>query len=287
MFPGRVRVVPNVLDFDGFPSCDEASSRRLKGDVVKFLFVFDAGSSMERKNPEGVIDAFTRAFKGTANAHRVQLILKINGMGRPEHSERVQRLGRMAYESGLSIQFEGGQLTREAALRLIANADCYVSLHRSEGFGYTMAEAMSYGPVIASGYSGNLEYMTPHNSFLVACKETFVRNSDGPFQRGSIWGDPDIDMAAELMRHVVGTPSEAVAMGERGRISVVNQLSATAIAERIKPSLSSSSDRGAAIASEDVREARSRLSTGGAGRLDQEPHHRTAKTPRMSGWAAT
>jgi glycosyltransferase involved in cell wall biosynthesis len=239
MFPGRVSVVPNVLDFDGFPNCDEASSRRLKGDVVSFLFVFDASSSMERKNPEGVVDAFTRAFKGTANTHRVQLTLKINAMGRPEHSERVQRLRRKAYESGLSIHFEGGRLTREASLKLIANADCYVSLHHAEGFGYTMAEAMAYGvPVIASGYSGNLEYMTPHNSFLVACKETFVRNADGPFQRGSIWGNPDIDMAAELMRHVVEVPSDAMAMGERGRMSVVNRLSAAAIAERIRPSLS-------------------------------------------------
>lgn len=243
MFSGRVSVVPNVLDFDEFSNCDEASSRRLKSDVVKFLFVFDAGSSMERKNPEGVIDAFTRAFKGTANAHRVQLTLKISGMARPEHSERVERLRRNAYASGLSIQFEGGQLTRETALRLIADADCYVSLHHAEGFGYTMAEAMAYGvPVIASGYSGNLEYMTPHNSFLVACKESFVRNADGPFQRGSIWGDPDIDIAAELMRHVVEAPSDAIAMGERGRISVVNQLSAKAIAERIRPCLSNSSD---------------------------------------------
>jgi glycosyltransferase involved in cell wall biosynthesis len=252
MFPNRVRVVPNVLDFDRFPNCDEISSSRLKGDIIKFLFVFDAGSSIERKNPEGVIRAFTKAFKGTANERRVQLTLKIIGMGRPEHSERVQCLQRTAYESGLSIQFDGSQLCREAALKLIANADCYVSLHRAEGFGYTMAEAMSYGvPVIASGYSGNLDYMTPHNSFLVTCKEAFVKNADGPFQRGSIWGDPDIDMAAELMRHVVEVPSDAIAIGERGRMSVVNRLSATAIAERIRPSLSSSSDQHAPIAGED------------------------------------
>jgi glycosyltransferase involved in cell wall biosynthesis len=120
-------------------------------------------------------------------------------------------------------------------LRLIAEADCYVSLHRAEGFGYTMAEAMYYGvPVIASGYSGNLEYMTPANSFLVPCKATFVKNADGPFQRGSVWGDPDIDIAAALMRQVVERPSEALTMGECGRRSVMGKLSAAAVAKAIK-----------------------------------------------------
>jgi glycosyltransferase involved in cell wall biosynthesis len=270
MFPGRVSVVPNVLDLDEFPNFDELSSKRLKGDIVKFLFIFDAGSSMERKNPEGVIDAFTRAFKGTANEGSVQLTLKINSMRRPEHSERVQRLGRKAYEAGLSIRFYGDQLTRQATLKLIADADCYVSLHHAEGFGYTMAEAMFYGvPVIASGYSGNLEYMTPDNSFLVTCKETFVRNADGPFQRGSIWGDPDIGMAAELMRRVVETRSEAIAIGERGRASVRNQLNPRAIAERIRSSLSSSREQSTTI----TNKPRLLLDAAALCRPDTETHH--------------
>jgi glycosyltransferase involved in cell wall biosynthesis len=236
MFPGRIRVVPNVLNFELFPCSEAPRSAKLKGELLKYLFVFDANSSMERKNPEGVVDAFIKAFRGTCHAKRAQLTLKVAAMHRPEHAARVGCLVRKARESGLAIHFDGRQLAREAMLQLIAEADCYVSLHRAEGFGYTMAEAMFYGvPVIASGYSGNLEYMTPTNSFLVPCVETFVKNADGPFQRGSIWGEPDIDVAAMLIRQVAEKPSEAVAIGECGRKTVVGKLSAAAVAETIEP----------------------------------------------------
>ncbi len=237
MFPGRVRVVPNVLDFERFPNCDEHVRLRLKGEVLKYLFVFDANSSMERKNPEGVIDAFTKAFKDTHHAKRVQLTLKVAGMQRAEHAARVEGLMRKANESGLAIRFDHKSRSRDEMLQLIAAADCYVSLHRAEGFGYTMAEAMFYGvPVISSGYSGNLEYMTPENSFLVPCEEAFVKNADGPFQRGSIWGEPDIDIAAALIRSVAENPSEALAKGERGRRTVLARLSAATVAETIRSS---------------------------------------------------
>jgi glycosyltransferase involved in cell wall biosynthesis len=242
MFSGRVRVVPNVLDFAQFPNLAAAGEGRLQGDVLKYLFVFDANSSMERKNPEGAIDAFTRAFKGTHHAGRVQLTLKVAGMHRPEHAARVEHLLRKARGSGLAIKFDGRQLARTDMLRLIAEADCYLSLHRAEGFGYTMAEAMAYGvPVVASGYSGNLDYMTPENSFLVPCTETFVKTADGPFQRGSIWGEPDIDAAAALLRQVAENPSEAVARGERGRQLVMSMLSATAVAETVRDCFAGSS----------------------------------------------
>ena len=78
---------------------------------------------------------------------------------------------------------------------------------------------MAYGvPVIASGYSGNLEYMTPDNSFLVPCEETFVKSPDGPFQRGSTWGEPDIDAPAELMRQVVERPPRM--LGRQANLAV-------------------------------------------------------------------
>jgi glycosyltransferase involved in cell wall biosynthesis len=236
MFPGRVRVVPNVLDIEHFPDGQDFGRTRLTGERLNFLFAFDAGSSMERKNPEAVIDAFVRAFEGTGHAGRVHLTLKVGGMYRPQYVAWIERLMCKASDAALAIHFDGRQLDRTAMLRLIARADCYVSLHRSEGFGYTIAEAMFYGiPVIASGYSGNLEYMTPENSLLVPCAEVFVKNAEGPFQRGSIWGEPDIDTAAMLMRRVVEQPSEALAIGERGRKTVIEKLSAASVADAIRP----------------------------------------------------
>jgi glycosyltransferase involved in cell wall biosynthesis len=119
---------------------------------------------------------------------------------------------------------------------MIASADCYLSLHRAEGFGYTMAEAMFYGvPVIASGYSGNLEYMNPNNSYLVPCKEAFVKTPDGPFQRGSVWGDPNLDAAAAMLRQIAEHPADAIARGRLGHDAVVEKLSASAVADALRP----------------------------------------------------
>jgi glycosyltransferase involved in cell wall biosynthesis len=251
MFPGRVRVVPNVVDVDRFPNCDDAEAGRLFGDRLNFLFVFDANSSIERKNPEGLIDAFISAFEGTRHSERVRLTLKVGGMHRAEHAARVERLMRQVSRSKLAIQFDGRQLARDEMLRLIGHADCYVSLHRAEGFGYTMAEAMAYGvPVIASGYSGNLEYMTSESSFLVPCREAFVKVADGPFQRGSVWGEPDIGVAADLMRAVAERPTEAIEIGKRGRAVVRDRLSAKTVAEVIRPCLDPRGERSLRLAAD-------------------------------------
>jgi glycosyltransferase involved in cell wall biosynthesis len=165
----------------------------------------------------------------------VRLILKVGNLTRNEHAMRIESMMRDAAASGMAIEFDGRSLERPALMQLIASADCFVSLHRAEGFGYTMAEAMYYGvPVIASGYSGNLEYMTHENSLLVPCTERLVDVADGPFQRGSVWGDPDIDAAAELMRRVVSDRAEAQRIGEQGRLSVLGKLTTASVAERLR-----------------------------------------------------
>src|SRR5213076_1122404 len=86
---------------------------------------------------------------------------------------------------------------------LMAACDCYVSLHRSEGFGLTMAEAMYVGkPVIATGYSGNLDFMTPHNSYLVDYEVVAVGEGAAPYPAHAEWAEPSVEHAACLMRHV-------------------------------------------------------------------------------------
>ena len=234
----KVRVVPNVLLVDDFPSTEAVTTARLAKPVFRFLFVFDANSSIERKNPEALLHACTAAFSGTKQARDVELVLKVNNLDRAEHGARVAGLRRLAAASGISVIFDGRQLPRDELLLLIASADCYVSLHRAEGFGYTMAEAMYLGvPVIASGYSGNLEYMDSENSYLVPCREVLVQNADGPFQRGSIWGEPDVAVAADMMRWVVANPDEARQVGEKAAAAVRRRLLPAVIAEGLRPAL--------------------------------------------------
>jgi hypothetical protein len=104
--------------------------------------------------------------------------------------------------------------------------DCYVSLHRSEGLGLTLAEAMALGkPTIATAYSGNLEFMTPENSFLVSWRPTMVPAGCEPYPKGDYWAQPDLAEAASLMRCVYENPELAHARGRTARAHVSTQLS--------------------------------------------------------------
>ncbi|MEM9556915.1 MAG: glycosyltransferase [Acidobacteriota bacterium] len=211
-----VSVLPCAVDLDVLPP----SRRAPFGWSERFtvLYVFDAGSSIERKNPEGAIAAFARAFRAD---DPVRLILRASHGDRREHLDRVRALERRAAATGLDVRIVTRPLDRDQILSVISACDCYMSLHRAEGFGYTAAEAMAYGrPVIATGYSGNLDFMDDSTALLVRATQTTVRVPDGPFRRGMVWSEPDTTHAAELLRYVFENPGDAARLGERARSHV-------------------------------------------------------------------
>jgi glycosyltransferase involved in cell wall biosynthesis len=235
-FTGReVLTVPPVVDFDGFPEPVTPTAVGVDPGRFTFLYVFDANSSIERKNPEAAIAAFARAFSPSEPA---ELLLRVANADRAEHRERLERL-LSGVPRGTRVRVLRGQMTHRDLLRLVSAVDCYVSLHRAEGFGYTCAEAMGYAkPVIASGYSGNLQFMSGENSFLVDCRECEVEVADGPFQRGSVWADPDLDSAAALMRRVYLERESARGIGRRAREDVRRLLSPVAVGRTVAAALS-------------------------------------------------
>jgi glycosyltransferase involved in cell wall biosynthesis len=157
-----------------------------------FLFVFDFMSVVQRKNPSGLVQAFHQAFD-----KRDDVFLVIKCAHSEGYPDEMARLRRSCQDS--RVRIIDGVLSREQTVALMKAADCYVSLHRSEGFGLTMAEAMSLAkPVIATAYSGNMEYMTPGNSFLVKYTLTGIDGEYGPYKTG-VWAEPDLEHAAELM----------------------------------------------------------------------------------------
>jgi glycosyltransferase involved in cell wall biosynthesis len=104
---------------------------------------------------------------------------------------------------GKRIRLIEGHLSSDDMTGLTVCCDCFVSLHRSEGLGMGMAKAMYLGkPVIATGYSGNMDFMNGENSFLVKYDLVEIIEDDGPYKRGNVWADPDIDHAAQLMQLV-------------------------------------------------------------------------------------
>lgn len=227
--------VPCVLDTATFPPAATKADWGLPDDACVFLYVFDANSSIERKNPEAALEAFAQAF---GRRRDVLLLMKASNAHRLTHRTRLRALARRAEQLGCNVRFLTRYLPTPDVLRLISAVDCYVSLHRSEGFGYTCAEAMAYArPVIATGYSGNLDFMGDDDAFLVMSGETPVTVADGPFQRGSVWAEPSISHAAELMALVRRDPERARAVGWRGRETVRQRLSPEAIGARVAEAL--------------------------------------------------
>ena len=173
-----------------------------------FLFVFDFSSRIERKNPLAVIQAFKQAF---GEDDRVLLIVKSsNSKNFPEAQASLNS----AIANHSNIKHLDGYLSKEKINGLLYNCDCYVSLHRCEGFGLTMAEAMFYGkPVIATGYSSNIEFMNVGNSFCVKYKLIPIEQDCGPYKQGNVWAAPDVEHAASFMRYVFNNSREAQQIG--------------------------------------------------------------------------
>lgn len=209
----KVHVVPIPVDVAGQytePRVDPLPQFRGRPVV---LFAYDVRSTPSRKNPEAVVEAFRRA---TAGDPTPVLVLKINNeTAWPDARERLQR----AIAGMNNVHVMRDLLPGDGMKNLIARADVVMSLHRSEGFGLLLAEAMAAAkPVIATGWSGNLDFMTPHCSVLVDYRLIPVRDPyrvyNGP---GALWADPDIDQAAAALRHLLAHPAERRALGQAAR----------------------------------------------------------------------
>ena len=203
------------------PSVDPRVSRArfgLPDGVFAFLFMFDFFSIIERKNPIGLVEAFTRAFQ--PHEGPILVLKTINGHRRLNDLEKLKH----AIGDRTDILVMDEYYTAAEKNALLALCDCYVSLHRSEGLGLTMAEAMGLEkPVIATAYSGNLDFMTPENSFLVDYRTSRVPANSEPYPEGTPWADPSLDDAAELMRLVVQNPAEAASRARRGREDILTR----------------------------------------------------------------
>jgi glycosyltransferase involved in cell wall biosynthesis len=190
------------------------------GSDFVFLFTFDFFSTVQRKNPMGVVDAFMRAFTPGVGP---RLALKsMNGDFRPEAVDALRcRIGDRP-----DIELIDQHVPPGAYGALLARSDCFISLHRAEGFGLTIAESMALGkPVIATGYSGNLDFMTSANSYLVDYELTKVGPNAEHYPAEGTWAEPDLDHAAELMRHVWEHQDEAIRRGQRAARDVSERCS--------------------------------------------------------------
>ncbi|MGC9124026.1 MAG: glycosyltransferase [Thermoplasmata archaeon] len=187
-------------------------------DIV-FYFSFDFHSSFERKNPDGVIKAFLIAFNDKLKYKNVKLIVKsINARYYPDKFKYLIELAK----NDNRIIYIDTVLTKEEQLSLINASDCFISLHRSEGLGLGILEAMYLGKcVIATNYGGNVGYTAEDNSLLVNYKLIEIKEEFGPYSGGH-WAEPDLEQAAYFMRWVYENRDKAKALGEKAKRDIIN-----------------------------------------------------------------
>ena len=225
-----VHTLRPVLDLPS-PSARRRDSFGLADDCFVFLCTFDFFSVVERKNPFGVVDAFRRAFAGRDD---VRLVVKsTNGHLRSAAFERL--LLQVAGADNIVVMDE--HLTRADQMALIAASDAVVSLHRSEGLGLHLAEAMALGtPVVATRYSGNLDFMDDTNSWLVDAAMVPVQFGEGVYPKTARWADPDLDQAADMMRAMVDDRSASTAKVSAA-LQTAMGLAGDAASERVRARL--------------------------------------------------
>ena len=221
----RIRIVPHpvpALSVQSALGRDQARARfGLLQGVTEVLALFDTKSSAVRKNPWGVIDAWLGAFPQPQDAAR--LTLKVSDLSDDRVTE--QRLLALLQDRS-DIRLIRDRFDDRDMAAFIAAFDILISLHRSEGFGLTLAEAMAAGvAVIATDWSGNRDFMTADNSWLVAAGMTPVRDPEGPYggldrDPDQVWADPDVDDAVRGLRELMASPHLRQALAANARLSI-------------------------------------------------------------------
>jgi SAM-dependent methyltransferase/glycosyltransferase involved in cell wall biosynthesis len=200
-------------------------------DEFVFLVVFDFASFFQRKNPLGAIDAFEQAFP---DAQDVRLVIKcVNQHMDPASFETLQRRA-----VGKPISLYAGYWSAQEMRDLVAACDVSLSLHRSEGLGLLMAEAMAQGkPAIATGWSGNTDFMTPENSFLVGYDLVELTEDVGPYRAGQVWAEPRVAEAANVMRQLYQDRALTRARGQAAQTDIEQRFSDKHVGELMRQRL--------------------------------------------------
>lgn len=201
---------------------------KIPQDLFVFFYSFDGLSFIERKNPFATAKAFSKNFKNNMQA---MLIIKCHNI--PKKQIRILQ----KILKGCQYEILTNYMKREEVLGLLNSSDCYVSLHRAEGFGYMLAEAMFLKKhVIATGWSGNLDFMNNKNSNLVDYKLIKIKEDFGPYKKGEFWADPSIDDASQKMLSVFQS-RKSLTLPTLGQSTIKKSYSVRSMANKVSKRL--------------------------------------------------
>lgn len=226
-----VRKMPLAVELPSAPGANRALFG-LQPGRFQFLVMFDSASWLSRKNPLAAVRAFKKAFGNDPNAG---LVIKAISLDRSSGSWQA-----IADEIGGDgrVTVIDRTMDRVELVQLMSSCDAYVSLHRSEGFGRIIAEAMLLGiPTVTTAFSGNTDFCTPETSFLVNGPLVPLSPDDYIFHQGQYWCDPDVDQAASQMRRLMDRRDETASMVRKAQDNIRNNYSSRAVADAYKQRL--------------------------------------------------
>ncbi len=231
VFPGAISIVPPCVIIDETAIYPSRKELGLDDRRFYYLFSFDYYSYPERKNPLGVLKAFQDAFpKGDEN---VGLIIK--SMGPSTHYRDIKQRLQAAMDVDRRITIFDRTMRRRDVLGLIQSCDCYVSLHRAEGFGLGMVEAMNFGKaVIGTNFSGSTDFLSEQTGFPVSYELRPVQPDEYVWTEGQSWADPNHQRAVELLKLIFENPQLRTRKGDNARAFVRRRYGKDAVCATIE-----------------------------------------------------
>jgi len=228
-----VHIIPHILTSE-MPAALARKYFQLPEDRTIFLTGFDVNSFIRRKNPDATIKAFRKAFDANSPNAPV-LAIKVHGN---QGDLNTRELLNSYIEGAPNILIIDQTLKRDEYLALHYNSDVFVSLHRSEGFGLNLTEAMLIGkPVIGTDYSGNRDYLNHENGIPIPYHLVPVAKGAYPYDEGQVWAEADSDAAAAAMEQLAFDKSKRERLGKMAQHTITNQYSVETVTDLIKSRL--------------------------------------------------
>jgi glycosyltransferase involved in cell wall biosynthesis len=202
---------------------------RIEGGVLRIFCMMDLGSYVARKNPKGALAAFLMAFPATIK--NVEFIIKIKG----DRDLGLRKEFDVYCSKDTRIRVVDGDLTREDIIALINKCNVFVSLHRSEGFGFGPAEAMASGKiVVATEYGGVTDFLNNFTGYPISYKMTAVKEGEYIYGDNQMWAEPSVLHAALALQEIYNNFGRAVKRANNGRQLMMSKFSFKSIGKQFQ-----------------------------------------------------